>query len=282
MVNNHVWIVYTKMESVRNEGFIRIICEEFCKRGFFPILLIEENLRLFFLDSVPYLSHENTTLGLPCAVINRTQNHLLCKHIEIMGVRVFNNSLVSEICNNKMKTHQFLAKLKIPFLDTELVKDNAESMRFPLVVKPVDGKGGDGVFLANNKSEYNIALNKLKGRECISQECSSLMGTDVRVYVIGKEIIASVKREATTGFKSNFTKSGKASVYQLSPSEVTLIDRVISGMAFDFVGIDFMFHDDGIVVNEIEDVVGSRAVYALTDINIIAIYADYVVDCVTR
>lgn len=281
MGSNHVWLIYNKVESARNGEFIKIVCEEFNKRGFFTMLLIEENLRLFFLDSVPCLSNENKVLEQPCAVINRTQNHLLSRHIEIMGVRVFNSSLVSEICNHKMKTHQFLASVKVPFLNTELLKDNLEPTHFPLIVKPVDGKGGNGVYLVNDEIEYHAALNELKERECVLQECSSVLGVDIRVYVIGKEIIVSIKREAATGFKSNYTKGGKASIYQLSHGETRIIKRVINGMPVDFVGIDFMFHEKGIVLNEIEDAVGSRAVYALTDINIASVYVEYIIKCIT-
>ena len=48
---------------------------------------------------------------------------------------------------------------------------------------------------------------------------------------------------------------------------------------FDFglVGIDFIVGNDGeLIFNEIEDVVGSRMLYAVSDISVVPLYLDYI------
>ena len=47
---------------------------------------------------------------------------------------------------------------------------------------------------------------------------------------------------------------------------------------FDFglVGIDFLFKNNQLILNEIEDVVGCRMVYTYTDIDIAQLYIDYI------
>lgn len=45
------------------------------------------------------------------------------------------------------------------------------------------------------------------------------MGKDLRVFVVGKEIIGAVLRESTTDFRANFTLGGDARLYSLNDSE---------------------------------------------------------------
>ena len=46
-------------------------------------------------------------------------------------------------------------------------------------------------------------------------------------------------------------------------------------MKFDFAGIDLIFHEGRPVLNEIEDVVGSRMLYAHTDLDIQELFLDH-------
>ena len=44
----------------------------------------------------------------------------------------------------------------------------------------------------------------------------------------------------------------------------------------DYYGIDFVFDGGQPVFNEIEDTVGARMVYSVTDIDILDLYCDYI------
>jgi len=46
----------------------------------------------------------------------------------------------------------------------------------------------------------------------------------------------------------------------------------------DFVGIDFIFSDGKPYLNEIEDVVGTRMLYKLTDLDPAKMYIEYIAD----
>ena len=95
--------------------------------------------------------------------------------------------------------------------------------------------------------------------------------------MIGTEIIAAVLRTAKEGFKSNFSLGGEVSLYELSDSEIEIVNRIIGQFEFGLVGIDFIIGDDGeLIFNEIEDVVGSRMLYQCSDINIVEKYLSFI------
>ena len=76
--------------------------------------------------------------------------------------------------------------------------------------------------------------------------------------------------------KSNRKNAG------FSDEEREKVKKVIRLFDFDFVGIDFIFNNGKMVFNEIEDVVGSRMVYTYTDIDIVEMYVDYILEKVVK
>ena len=54
-----------------------------------------------------------------------------------------------------------------------------------------------------------------------------------------------------------------------------------AGAPLAFAGIDFLYHEDGPVLSEVEDVVGSRMLYQVSDIDIAGLFLDGVRERVT-
>jgi glutathione synthase/RimK-type ligase-like ATP-grasp enzyme len=44
----------------------------------------------------------------------------------------------------------------------------------------------------------------------------------------------------------------------------------------DFIGVDFVFGDGNVYLNEIEDVVGTRMLYSLTELDPARMYMEYI------
>ena len=154
------------------------------------------------------------------------------------------------------------------YLDSQ--KDGVET-----VVKTLDGHGGSQVFLASDKEN----IEKKSGHSSfVIQPKIHGKGQDIRVYVIGSEIVAAVCRSATKDFRANFPLGGKVSLYKLSEDERKLVNQIIRLFSFGMVGIDFIVDDEGrFLLNEIEDVVGARMLYQCSDINLVGRYLDYIV-----
>lgn len=202
-------------------------------------------------------------------VINRTNNYNIAEYFENNGVRVFNNSYVSKIANNKTLAYELMKKNKIDILPVNYDK-------FPVVVKKNFSKGGKDVFLVKDKKELESIKDIEKENEYLFQKPCDTLGKDVRVYVIGNEIVCACLRSQKNDFRSNFCMGGKAEVYDLSEDEKSVVNKVISLFDFDFVGIDFLFNENKFVFNEIEDSVGARMVYSLCEKDIISDYCEYI------
>ena len=225
----------------------------------------------------------------PDFAIVRVMDPSISAGLEKRGIRCFNSSRVSALANDKRRTYELVGTCTgVPFMETApMDAEGMERMRgfLPLVAKPVGGHGGEGIFYIEDEK----ALDEAGAREgYILQQCSSDPGRDVRVYLLGgRARIAMERRNARYSHRgcpvgerllSNFTKGGSARVYDLDadPLMAGYVRQIAGALGADLAGVDFIFHEGRPVFNEIEDVVGSRMLYGLTDIDIVDEYADYI------
>lgn len=237
------------------------------------------------------LRQELNNLGVQTEIVNATQGFSLDelkpdfavmrvydeKINELLDgqkIRTFNNSFVAKVCNDKWKTFLLLSDNGIRVAPTFLT-DNCD-LPFPRIVKSRHGHGGSEVFWASDKKQFDRIMARLKD-SAIVQPPVGKRGRDLRVYVIGGEPIVGMLRKSDVDFRSNFSLGGRANRYELSNNEKALIGRIAKLLDLDFAGIDFLLDKDGLICNEIEDVVGCRMVYTYTDIDIIKKYAEHIV-----
>lgn len=238
-------LIYTSNEAERNR---------------FAIQKFKENLDLKLV-----LADEQIDFNQPCDfVINRTNDCNIALEFEKRSIRVFNNSRLSRIANDKEKCYELVQSAGIEIMQTPYDA-------FPKIVKSKSGKGGNEVFLVHSESE----MPKLD-KPFLTQQVCDTPGVDLRVYVIGGKIVFSAMRKAKSGFKANFCLNGEAKIHTLTAEEKTLCEKIISLLDIDYAGIDFIYHSGRPVFNEIEDSVGARMVYSLSDYDIIKDYCDYI------
>ncbi|MEH7249926.1 ATP-grasp domain-containing protein [Neobacillus niacini] len=276
------WLVYKKENADKNEGFIRMLTEEAAVIGITLALVFEEDLILGIKQNQPYLSHPKLDVANIRFAVVRTINPLLSKQFEYCGIRCFNSSFVSQVCNDKARTQQYVTHLGIKSLDTYFLSNenfNPKNLpsSFPMVLKQVDGHGGNEVYLVHSSAEIRSILLDFPNKRFILQEFSDNPGKDLRVFVIGTNIIGAVLRESTTSFKANYTLGGQISPYHLTDAEIAIVKKIISNLQADFIGIDFLLSKDNeLVFNEIEDVVGCRSLYSTSDVNAARLYVEHI------
>lgn len=282
------WIIYSKDDFGKNSGFVEMFRDRFAE--------YEIELETIIIEELEKNSQEGYCLNkeeLPDFAINRSRNATISRQLENCGIRVFNSAEVTEICNNKGKNYEYL-KGVVPFLPvkyngkiiiSDIVKNNMnvdsvmpEKLEYPYVIKSCAGHGGSQVFMVNNRDEEKQALEKLKDIPYLIQQCCSDLGKDVRIYIIGNEIVAAVLRTSKDSFKSNYSLGGKVEPYTLNNSEVDMVKSIIEKLPLDYAGIDFTFHNGKAVFNEIEDAVGARMLYQVSDLDIVQIYVQYIVN----
>lgn len=194
-------------------------------------------------------------------VINRTNDWRIGKKYEQRGVRVFNPSVFSRLANDKQACYDYMEQNGITVMPTRCAVP-------PFVKKPRGGHGGQGVVMCHSAEDYDATM--------VCQQPASDLGKDLRVWVLGGEIVTAVLRVSQTDFRSNFCLGGEAIPYALSDAEREEVKKIIFLVQGDYYGVDFVFHHGKIVFNELEDTVGARMVYAKTDIDMLALYAEYI------
>lgn len=195
-------------------------------------------------------------------VINRTDRYGIAYEFERRGKRVFNPSRLTRLANDKQRCYEYMRENGVEIMPIDY-------MTTPLVMKPSFGKGGKGVRLIDSPP-----VPKTDG--FVYQKPASDMGKDLRVWLLGGKIMGAVLRESDSDFRANFCLGGRASLYRLSSDEIHLIDKISSLIEYDYIGLDFVFDDGRAVFNEIEDAVGARMLYSLTETDIIGEYCDYI------
>ena len=209
--------------------------------------------------------------------IVRTIDPSLNRRLEEMSIPTFNNAKTSLIANDKWKTYLFARELGLDVMPTEKIEAVAPMLPFPYVIKTVDGHGGSEVFMARDADEYEKISTALAGKVKIAQCVCSEPGIDMRVYTLGGEILAAVRRTSNTDFRSNFSLGGNAELTEPDDTVINAVRLIYSKLGYDLVGIDFIRHGGKWILNEIEDVVGTRMLYSLTDIDAASVYIDYII-----
>ena len=264
------WLIYNYEDAAKNSGYIDWMLDEAKSLDLDLRLYYREDIQIGHRLNQLYVEHKRQSVELPDFAIVRTIDPFFTKQLEQLHITCFNSSFVSELANDKAKTHQYLTSIGIPMSDTVYCygQPNADDMEFPFIAKDIHGRGGKQVYLI----EQDRDLKELPDAKWIVQK-PGVFGKDIRVFVIGQRIVAAVLRESSSNFKANYTLGGSASLYKLSAVEKALVEQVIACFDFGMVGIDFIFAEDGsLMLNEIEDVVGSRTLSALSNLNIVKEY----------
>lgn len=284
-----IWLLYDDSDFEINRGFAEMLAHRGATRSLAlkPVLLSQLTL---FMDEVGtprcLLNGQN---ACPRAVLSRQRDWLISRHFELMGIPVFNNSLVCRIANDKRITHQFLNGLPMPRTTFLLPCQTGPSYgaSFPLILKPASSHGGDRVCLVQNEAEWQAALAAIRPACAIEQDAATESGRDLRVYVVGGRIIAGVLRTAAQGVVSNFKRGGHVALHAITDEERLLVQSVIdrfdrAGAPLVLAGVDLLFHHGRPVIGEVEDVVGSRMLYQTSDIDIASLFLNEIVRLLAR
>lgn len=249
-------LVYSENDIEKNSKYISWLINEGKKRNMKLNVSTDEFLQTQGIDSFETVDF----------VINRSRSYEISLLFELNDIRVFNNSDVTLIGNNKLAAYKYaknngfkFPKVLIEFLNKKQV-----------LSKPNDGHGGEGIHLI----EASVSSTN---RKHIKQEFIEDLVGDIRFYVINNEIISSVIRFSDDKIISNYSQGGKFRVYKYSKSEEDLIKRFMKGINFDYVGLDFFLtKKDELIFNEIEDVVGSRMLSHLGINNTTELYLEHI------
>ena len=284
-----LWLLYDDIDYAVNQGFARMMQERGEPLGLDVQAVVLSELVLGMDENGQPTCLRNGKPVHPVAILSRQRDAFISEHFERMGVPVFNNAKVCRICNDKRITYQFLQGLPIPrsvFLSPNQ-KEPPAGTQFPVVLKPACSHGGDRILVVNNTEEWHAAAARILPETALQQSVVTEAGQDLRVYVLGGEILAGVMRTARSGVVSNFKQGGHVAFHELTDAERELAQAVIdrfetAGAPLHMAGVDLLYDHGHPVLGEVEDVVGSRMLYNTSDIDIVALYLTHIAKMLSK
>lgn len=127
---------------------------------------------------------------------------------------------------------------------------------YPLVVKPADGSSGRGVHLVSSPGELVSVGARLAGEgPLLAQEYVPNSGIDLKVYSVGGELHATVRRSPL-----HPAHPVRDSHVPLPSGTAALMHRIGAVFGLDLFGVDIVEGPDGPVIVDINDFPSFRCV----------------------
>jgi ribosomal protein S6--L-glutamate ligase len=200
---------------------------------------------------IPRIGSSATTYG--AAVIRQFEN---------MGVFSTLHSEPLLKARDKLSCLQILAANGIG-VPKSLVSNNYFSISemveeigsLPAIIKMINGTHGMGVILAETKSNAESimeAFYKSREKVMVQEYIKEAKGADIRVFIVNREIVGVMKRQAQEGeFRSNLHRGGTSSVVSLSGHEAEIALKCVDILGLKIAGVDMLRSSRGPLILEV-------------------------------
>ncbi|XP_070116330.1 N-acetylaspartylglutamate synthase A isoform X1 [Equus przewalskii] len=196
---------------------------------------------------------------VPTPSVQSDSDITVLRHLEKLGCRLVNRPQSILNCINKFWTFQELAGHGVPMPDTFSY--------------------GKAVFLARDKHHISDICHLIRHDVpyLFQKYVKESHGKDIRVVVVGGQVIGSMLRCSTDGrMQSNCSLGGVGVMCPLTEQGKQLAIQVSNILGMDFCGIDLLIMDDGsFVVCEANANVGFLAFDQACNLDVGGIIADY-------
>jgi len=201
------------------------------------------------------------------------------RQFELMGVFSANESQAISRSRDKLRCLQILARegIGLPVTGFAHATQDIDGLietvgGAPVVIKLLEGTQGIGVVLAETHQAAKSVIEAFRGLDAnilVQEFIKEAKGSDVRCFVIGGKVVASMKRQGAEGeFRSNLHRGGKAEKVKLTPEERSTAVRSVKAMGLRVAGVDLLRSNHGPVVMEINSSPGLEGIEKTTEIDV--------------
>lgn len=210
-------------------------------------------------------------------------------------VRQFEMADVFTVCSSdgisrsrdKLRSMQILSRAGVGLPTTSFAHDSQDITGIldvvggpPVVIKLLQGTQGVGVVLAETRQAAESvisAFRQLDANFLVQQYIGEAEGADLRVLVVGGQVVASMRRQSPPGdFRSNLHRGGTAEVVTLSANERATAVRAANAMGLDVAGVDLIQSDDGPMVLEVNSSPGLEGIEDVSGVDIAEIIIEHI------
>jgi ribosomal protein S6--L-glutamate ligase len=208
------------------------------------------------------------------------------RQFEMMNVFPLNESVAITRSRDKLRSAQLMARKGVGMPVTgfahnpddinDLIKEVGGA---PLVIKLLEGTQGIGVVLAETKKAAESVIQAfmgLKANIMVQEFIKEAGGSDLRCFVVGGKVVATMKRQGPEGeFRSNLHRGGIASLVRLTPAERATAVRAASIMGLEVCGVDLLRSNHGPVVMEVNSSPGLEGIESASEKDVAGIIIQY-------
>ncbi|ETA67648.1 MAG: ribosomal protein S6--L-glutamate ligase [Methanolobus sp.] len=209
------------------------------------------------------------------------------RQFEMMGVFPLNESVAITRSRDKLRSLQLLSRKGIGLPITVYaskpgdVKDMINMVGgAPLVIKLLEGTQGIGVVLAESQKAAESIIEGFMGVKAnilVQEYIKESNGADIRCFVIGGKVVASMKRQGPEGeFRSNMHRGGTATTIRITPEERSTAVRAAKIMGLNVAGVDLLRSNHGPVVMEVNSSPGLEGIENTTGKDIASMIIEYI------
>ncbi len=233
----------------------------------------------------PMVFHQGEALSGYDAVIPRIGASItfygasVVRQFEMMGNWTLNESVAIVRSRDKLRSLQLLSRRGIGLPVTAFSHDTKDVDQLikmvggaPVVIKLLEGTQGVGVILAETHDSARSVIQAFRGAKVnilIQEFIKEAGGADIRCFVIGGKVVASMKRQGIEGdFRSNLHRGGSASAVRITPEERSTATRAAKIMGLNVCGVDLLRSNHGPVIMEVNSTPGLEGIEAATGIDV--------------
>ena len=223
----------------------------------------------------------------------------LGRMLQAMGLRLFNTAEAIETCDDKVLTYLALREAGVPLVKTvsaplcytpnaipnpTFLQSVAKELGFPLVAKKSYGSFGAGVRLIEDGTALHAVETAWLHIPHFYQEyISESAGRDIRVIVVGGQVLTSMERVAQEGeFRSNVELGGQGRVVALPEVYKQTAERVAQVLGLDYCGVDLLEGKNGPIVCEVNSNAFFEGAEKVAGVNVAKAYSEFIVKTMQR
>lgn len=200
--------------------------------------------------------------------------------------KVINGGPAVTIAKNKIEQLRAFQKHKLPYPKSVITKnpeaafEAAKQIGFPVIIKVAFGTIGKGVFYAQDQETFCPIVEYLTIRDknpvIIQEFIKEADRKDLRVFVVGKKIIAAMERCAPEGdVRANTSNGGTGKLVELSKEEQRLALHTARLFGLEIIGVDLIRSNRGPLVIEVNANPGFSELEHVTGINVAKAIIDF-------
>ena len=210
----------------------------------------------------------------------------IVRQFEQAGAIVLNSSYGIVRSRDKLVACQMMAERRVPVPITAHVGSWEDTGRAvsrvggtPCVVKSTEGTHGSGVFLVRSEQQARQLVYQMleRGMRPLVQEyIEESHGQDVRAFVVGGEVVASMRRKAHGNeFRSNFHLGGSVNEVDLTQRQREIAVQATETLGLDLAGVDMLESARGPLVLEVNSSPGLEGIERATGVNVAGKVAEH-------